>query len=111
MGSGGFGGNSGGFTTPTEAISPTQVRPRLLFAGGFGVRRRVDLVLVTIEMYLISVYFVYLFIYLWIYLNMFVCLFVDTITLERLNQSEPNFHTRLLTEIARPGSKMGTVGH
>ena len=24
---------------------------------------------------------------------MFGCLFVDTITLERLNQSEPNFHT------------------
>ena len=33
------------------------------------------------------------------------------ITLGRLNQSEPNFHTRLLTEIARPSSKMGIAGH
>ena len=30
-----------------------------------------------------------------------------TITLERLNQSEPNFHTRLLSEIAWPCTKMG----
>ena len=31
---------------------------------------------------------------------------VTTITLERLNQSEPNFHTRLLSEIAWPCTKM-----
>ena len=30
---------------------------------------------------------------------------VTTITLERLNQSEPNFHTRLLAEIARQVQK------
>ena len=36
---------------------------------------------------------------------------VDTITLERLNQFEPNFHTLLLTGIARPSSKMGIAGH
>ena len=40
-----------------------------------------------------------------------VYLFVDTITLERLNQSKLNFHTRLLSEIARPDSKMGITGH
>ena len=38
-------------------------------------------------------------------------MFVDTITLERLNRSEPNFHTWLLTGIARPSSKMGIAGH
>ena len=32
---------------------------------------------------------------------------VTTITLERLNQSEPYFHTRLLSEIAWPCTKMG----
>ena len=36
---------------------------------------------------------------------------VTLITLERLNQSEPNFHTRLLTEIARPCTKMDIAGH
>ena len=36
---------------------------------------------------------------------------VTTITLERLNQSEPNFHTRLLTEIAWSCMKMGIAGH
>ena len=36
---------------------------------------------------------------------------VTMITLERLNQSEPNFHTRLLTEITRPCTKMGIAGH
>ena len=41
----------------------------------------------------------------------FGCMFVDTITLERLNQSKPNFHTRLLTGIVRPSSKMGIAGH
>ena len=35
----------------------------------------------------------------------FFFLSVTTITLERLNQSKPNFHTRLLTEIARPCMK------
>ena len=38
-------------------------------------------------------------------------MFVDTITLERLSQSEPNFHTRLLTGIAWPSLKMGITGH
>ena len=33
------------------------------------------------------------------------------ITIERLNQSEPNFHTWHLTGIARPSSKMGIAGH
>ena len=45
------------------------------------------------------------------YVCLFVCWFVDTITLERLNQSKPNFHTWLLTGIARPSSKMGIAGH
>ena len=36
---------------------------------------------------------------------------VTTITLERLNQSKPNFHTWLLTEIARPCTKMGIAAH
>ena len=36
---------------------------------------------------------------------------ITTITLERLNQSKPNLHTWLLTEIARPSSKMGIAGH
>ena len=35
---------------------------------------------------------------------------VDTITLEWLNQSEPNFHTWLLTGIALIKSKMGIAG-
>ena len=38
-------------------------------------------------------------------------MFVDTITRERLNQSEPNFHIRLLTGIARPTLKMDITGH
>ena len=37
----------------------------------------------------------------------FFFFFVTTITRERLSQSEPNFHTRLLTEIARPCAKIG----
>ena len=41
----------------------------------------------------------------------FFFLDVTTITLERLSQSEQNFHTRLLTGIARPSSKMGIAGH
>ena len=41
----------------------------------------------------------------------FFFLSVYTITLERLNQSDPNFHTRILTEIARPRTKMGIIGH
>ena len=36
---------------------------------------------------------------------------VDTITLENLNHSKANFHTRLLAGIARPSSKMGITGH
>ena len=44
-------------------------------------------------------------------IQFFFFLSVDTITLESLNQSEPNFHTRLLTEIARTISKMGIAGH
>ena len=36
---------------------------------------------------------------------------VYTITLERLNQSKPNFHTRILAKIARPCTKMGITGH
>ena len=38
-------------------------------------------------------------------------MFVDTITLERLNQSEPNLHRWLLTGIAQPSLKMGIAGH
>ena len=45
------------------------------------------------------------------FFGFFSCLFVDTITLERLNQSEPKFHTWLLTLIARPSSKMGIAGY
>ena len=41
----------------------------------------------------------------------FLLLSVTTITLERLNQSEPNFHTRFLTETARPSTKLGIAGH
>ena len=37
-------------------------------------------------------------------------MFVDTIALERLNQPEPNFHTLLLTGIARLSWKMGSSG-
>ena len=38
-------------------------------------------------------------------------MFVDMITLERLNQSESNFHIWVLTGIARPSSKIGVAGH
>ena len=41
----------------------------------------------------------------------FVCLFVDTITLERLDQSEPISYTRHLTGIAHTSLKMGIAGH
>ena len=41
----------------------------------------------------------------------YLFLSVYTITLERLNQSEPNFHTGILTEIAQPCTKMGITGH
>ena len=41
----------------------------------------------------------------------FIFLFVSTITLESLNQSEPNFHTWLLSRIARASLKMGITGH
>ena len=37
--------------------------------------------------------------------------FVPTITLESLNQSEPNFHTWLLSRQPQPSSKMGIAGH
>ena len=37
--------------------------------------------------------------------------FFFTITLERLNLSKPNFHARILAEIARPCAKMGITGH
>ena len=46
-----------------------------------------------------------------IFFFLFFFLSVTTITLERLNQSKPNFHTWLLTEIARPSSRMGIAGH
>ena len=46
-----------------------------------------------------------------LFVCLYVCLFVDTITLERLNQSEPNFHIWLLTGIALASSKMGIAGH
>ena len=36
--------------------------------------------------------------------------FFRTITLESLNQSEPNFHTWLLSRQPRPSSKMGIAG-
>ena len=36
---------------------------------------------------------------------------VDTITLESLNQSEPNFHATLLSRIARASLKIGIAGH
>ena len=36
---------------------------------------------------------------------------VTMITLESLNQSEPNFHTWLLSRKARPRSKIGIAGH
>ena len=49
------------------------------------------------------------FLFSFIYLFMYV-LYVTTITLESLNQSEPNFHTWLLTGIAQPSSKMGIAG-
>ena len=42
---------------------------------------------------------------------LFIFLSGYTITLERLNQSEPNFHTRILAEIAWPCTKMGVTGH
>ena len=35
---------------------------------------------------------------------------IQMVTLERLNQSEPNFHTWLLTGIAHLSSKMGIAG-
>ena len=43
----------------------------------------------------------------------FFCLFLDVtiITLERLNQSKPNFHTWLLTGVAQPSSNMVITGN
>ena len=69
-------------------------RPEKNFSEGIVFSRVCDFVL------FFFIYFIYL----------FICS-VYTITLERLNQSEPNFHTRLLTEIARPCTKMGIAGH
>ena len=37
--------------------------------------------------------------------------FVPTITLESLNQSEPNFHTWLISRQPQPSSEMGIAGH
>ena len=48
---------------------------------------------------------------LFLFIYSFLFWSVITITLERLNQSEPNFHTSLLTEIARPCTKMGITTH
>ena len=43
--------------------------------------------------------------------DFFFFLSVYSITLERLNQSKKKFHTRILTEIAQPCTKMGITGH
>ena len=47
---------------------------------------------------------------LW-YFFFFFFLDLDTMTLGSLNQSEPNFHTWLLSRIAQESSKTGIAGH
>ena len=63
------------------------------------------------ELHLLLIFiFIFIFIYLFIII-IIIFLYVTTITLVSVNQSEPNFHTWLLTAITWPSSKMGIEGH